>query len=166
MPSRPRAGGLAVGLLGCGFIGVGLCARRDVIRALEQERIVSTPDAIPPNRLVATAGAARSLSEVIRRNTVESTGGRTYAEIDPYVDEAGSPTAEAARAARDERTGARLENPQHALWVQSTTLQTALMQAYMAFRLAELTIAVGVAFVAVGVGLRYPSGRWPTAVNR
>ena len=123
------------------------------MRALEQERIVGTPDVTPPNALIATAGGARSMAEVIRRNTIEATEGRTYSEIDPYVDEHGIPTSETERAARDERTGGRLENPEHALWVQSTTLQTALMQAYMAFRVAELTVAVGAAFVAVAAGL-------------
>ena len=37
--------------------------------------------------------------------------------------------------ARHKRTGRIVENPEHAPSVQSTTLQTALMQAYMAFRL-------------------------------
>ena len=145
--------GTAVGLAGLGFVGIGLWGRRDVRRALERERIVSAPDATPPNEFVTSARGARSMAEVIRRNTLAGTGGRTYAEIDPYVDVEGRPTAEDERAARDERTGGRLENPEHALWVQSTTLQAALMQAYMAFRLAELTVALGVAFVAAGVGL-------------
>ena len=93
------------------------------------------------------------MAEVIRRNTAAATGGRAYAEIDPYVDDNGTPTADAERAAKDERTGGRLENPEHALWIQSTALQAALIQAYVAFRLAELTVALGVAFVAAGTGL-------------
>jgi hypothetical protein len=62
-----------------------LWARRAVRRALEREQIVSTPDATPPNELVAGARAARSMAEVVRRNTADATGGRAYAEIDPYV---------------------------------------------------------------------------------
>ena len=154
--ARPGIGagsaGAAVGLIGCAFVGVGLWARRDVAHALEQERIVAAGSA-RPDEPVTTAGAARAMAELIRRNTVAATGGRTYAEIAPYVDEEGVPTSEADRAAKDDRSGAALENPEHALWVQSTTLQTALMQAYMAFRLAELTIGVGAAFVAAGAGL-------------
>jgi hypothetical protein len=102
------------------------------------------------------------MAELIRRNTVEATGGRTYAEIDPYVDEAGNTTPDAERAAKDERTGEPIENPDHALWIQSTTLQTALMQAYMAFRLSELTVAVGASFVGIGVGLAAMSRRLRT----
>ena len=53
----------------------------------------------------------------------------------------------------------RLPNPAHALWVQATTLQTALMQAYLAQRLAELTAGLGATFVAVGAGLTAASRR-------
>ena len=62
-------------------------------------------------------------------------------------------TAELPPRPEQSRTGGLLENPEHALWLQSTTLQTALMQAYIGFRLAQLTVAVGVAFCAVGAGL-------------
>ena len=65
----------------------------------------------------------------------------------------GGPTSNAEIALRDERTGEPVENPDHALWLQSMTLQTALMQAYMASRLAVLTVAVGGAFLAVGAAL-------------
>ena len=50
-------------------------------------------------------------------------------------------------------------NPAHALWDQATTLQTALMQAYLAQRLAELTAGLGATFVAVGAGLTAASRR-------
>jgi hypothetical protein len=40
-----------------------------------------------------------------------------------------------------------------ARWLQSTTLQTALMQAYISSRLAELTIGLGAALVTAGAGV-------------
>jgi hypothetical protein len=119
-----RLPGLAVGCAGLGFVGAGLWARRDVKRMLARERIVNPDDATP----VDGPAGARAMAELIRRRTIEATDGRTYAETD-------------------------VESPDHALWIQSTTLQTALTQAYMAFRLAELTIALGGAFVAIGAGL-------------
>jgi hypothetical protein len=149
----PVAGGAAAGLTGLGLIGLGLWAHRDVKRALERERIVSTPDARPPNALVTSAAAARSMAEVIRRNTVGATGGRTYAEVEPYLTGEGRPTSYAEAAGRNELTGQLLENPDHDLWIQSTTLQTGLMQAYMAFRMAELTMAMGAGLVGIGLGL-------------
>lgn len=149
----PAATGLAVGSAGVGFIGVGLWGRREARRALTRERVVSGNNASAQNAFLASAGRARSMAELIRRNTVEATSGRTYAEIDPYLDAHRNTTPDAEHAAKDERTGEPIENPDHALWIQSTTLQTALMQAYMAFRLSDLTVALGASFVAVGIGL-------------
>lgn len=147
------ASGIVVGFAGLGFVGVGLWARREVQRVLSRERIVSTSDAKPPNAPVRTAAAARSMAEVIRRRTLSATGGRTYAETDEFVDGEGNTTSDAAFALIDQRTGQPLENPEHALWVQSTTLQTALTQAYLSARLADLTVGLGVALVAAGAGI-------------
>lgn len=148
-----RTSAFVVGLAGLGLVGAGMWARREIRLGLARERIVSTPDAEPPSAPVLSGEAARSMAEVIRSNTLKATGGRPYAETDAYVDEDGKPTPDAERALTDERTGQPVEHPDHALWIQSTTLQTALMQAYVALRLSELTIALGGAFVAVGLGL-------------
>jgi hypothetical protein len=142
--------GTAVSLAGAGFVGAGLWGRREAARALARERILHPERAARP---VTTALAARSLAEFIRRATLDATGGRTYAEVAPYVDSLGEPVDDAASALKDERTGRAVENPDHVLWIQSTALQTALMQAYMALRISELTVALGVSFVAVGGGL-------------
>ena len=110
--------------------------------------------ALPNGRAeVTSAGRARSLADFIRQSTVDATAGRTYAEIEPYLDAGGAPTADSASAARDDRTGQPLANPDASLWIQSTTLQTALMQAYMAFRVSESTAALGAVLVAAGGGL-------------
>ena len=149
----PTAAGIAVGVAGVASVGLGLWGRREVTRALAQEHIVAGGNAGSPSAPVVTGAAARSMAEFIRQNTIEATGGHTYAETEPYTDAEGKPTSDASRAAKDERTGAPLENPDHDLWIQSTTLQTALMQAYMAFRLSELTIGLGICFSLAGLGL-------------
>jgi hypothetical protein len=149
----PAAAGVGVGLAGLALAGVGLWARRDVACALARERIVSTPSATPPSAPVTGAAAARSMAEVIRESTLAATGGRTYSETPSYVDADGEPTSDRAKALVDERTGQPVAHPDSALWVQATTLQSALMQAYMAFRLAELTVAIGGAFVLAGIGI-------------
>lgn len=151
--SLPVAAGVCASLGGLAFVGVGIWARRDVARALARERIVSTADATPPSAPVTTAGGARSMAEVIRRRTIEAAGGRTYAETEQYLDADGNPTSDVDRARTDEHTGTPVVNPAHDLWIESTTLQNGLMQAYVAFRLAELTTAIGVTTLALGVGL-------------
>lgn len=148
--SRPgAASGAAVGLVGIGLVGAGLWARRDVARTLARERIIFGPDRAP----VVSATAARSLAESIRASTLETTGGRTYSETLSYLGVDGEPTSDASLAAREDGTGHPVENPHVALWLQATTLQTALMQAYLAFRLAELTAGLGASLAIVGAGL-------------
>lgn len=146
----PPVLGAGVGIAGAGFVGLGLWARREAGRALARERIIDENERQQP---LTRASQARSLAERIRQNTLDATGGRTYAETSPYIDGDGQPTSDASAAVKDERTGSPIENPDHDLWVQSTTLQTALTQAYLAFRLSELTIALGATFVLAGFAL-------------
>ena len=145
--------GAAVGFAGLGLLGVGIWARRDVARTLAEERVLVPVNTQQPGARLANATAARATAELIRRSTAEATEGRAYAETEPYIDPDGKPTPDAVLALKDPRTGRPVENPDHELWIQSITLQTALMQAYLAFRLSELTIALGSAFVGVGLGL-------------
>ena len=154
-----RAAGLSTLAAGLGLIGVGAWARADVRRSLARERIMSTGASKPPNAPVTSGPAARSLAEVIRENTVSSAGGRTYGETPAYVDAEGTPTDDRSLAAVDAVTGEPVESPHHALWIQSTALQTALMQAYLAQRLAELTVGLGAVFVGIGAGLAAASRR-------
>jgi hypothetical protein len=124
-----------------------------VRRALAQERITGTGDMRPPNAPVTSAPAARALAEVIRRQTVRATGGRTYSETDQFLSREGGCTSDPSVALTDDRTGRPVTNPDYELWIRSTTLQSALMQAYLAFRLADLTTALGGALLAAGAGV-------------
>jgi len=149
----PLGIGLALGAVGGVCAAAGLRARRDVGRALALERITGVGGAVPAGTPVRTAATARALAEMIRESTVAATGGRTYAELPSFAGTNGIPTSDAEAALRDERTGTPVRNPDVDLWLQSTTLQSALMQAYMGFRLAEFTIATGVSLAAAGIGI-------------
>lgn len=150
-----RWSGIGTVVSGTALVLTGLWARREVRKTLGRERIVSPAEAKP----VRCGNAARSLAEVIRRTTVEAAGGRTYAETALYVDPDGKPTSDRDRALRDERTNQPVQNPEQALWLQSTTLQTALMQAYMGSRIADLAIGLGAALVAAGTGITSATAR-------
>lgn len=158
--STATVAGATVTVAGLGMAGVGLWARRDVERALARERIAPIGSEVD-GAVVSSGAEARSLAEFIRESTLESTGGRTYAEVDAYLDESRDPIADAARAATDPRTGGPIANPDHSLWIESTALQTALMQAYMGFRLAELTIGLGGSLALTGVGIAALGRRQP-----
>lgn len=140
-------------LAGLVIAGVGVWARRDVKRGLAREHIVG------PGGAVTSAASARSLAEMIREQTLEATGGRTYAETGTYLAADGSATSDAAAATVDQTTGKPVPNPDVALWVQSTTLQTALMQAYMAFRLSDLMLGLGGTLALAGAGIAVASRR-------
>jgi uncharacterized protein (DUF2236 family) len=142
--------GVGLVFLGSGFVGAGVWAHREVRRGLARERITAPGS---NGKVVSGASAARSLAEVIRHATLESTGGRTYAETEEYVGADGSTTTDAEHALRDATTGQPVRNPDVDLWVRATALQTALMQAYLAFRLADLMMGVGASFVVAGSAL-------------
>jgi hypothetical protein len=145
------AAGGGAALAGAGIAGVGVWAHRESRRTLARERIVV--DDSGARRLVDGPRAARALAAMIRDGTLESTQGRTYAETAEYLAADGTPTSDAAAALEDPLTGTPVRNPEADLWVRSTSLQTALNQAYLAFRLADLMVGVGLALVATGVGL-------------
>ncbi|MCZ7589666.1 MAG: hypothetical protein M5U27_12605 [Gaiella sp.] len=151
--------GISTIAAGAGLLGLGLWARRDVHSGLAQERITLPESADSPKAPVRDAASARTLAETIREATLRSADGRTYGETPSYVDAEGRPTWDSAAAARDPLTGAPVDNPQASLWLTATTLQTALMQAYLAQRLAELTAGLGALLVGVGAGLTAASRR-------
>lgn len=134
------------------MIRLGLKARHDVEAALTREQIAATGGMSRPGATVRAPDDARELAEVIRRATIDAAGGLPYSKTPPYLAPDGEPTTDAAKALIDERTGRPVPNPSYSLWVQATTLQTALMQAYIGFRVAEFTAAVGAAFVLTGLG--------------
>lgn len=126
-------------------------ARGEVRRTLVRVRI---PAALSggSSGVVRSTEAARTLAEVIRERTIGPVGRWTYAETDEYLAADGSTTSELAAALLDER-GNPIANPDYVLWVHATALQTALMQAHLAFRLADLSLGVGVALVLAGAGI-------------
>lgn len=152
-PLLPTVSGCAVAATGLGLVGIGAWARRDVRRELARQRVSAPPALAAGGGPVASAPAARALAELIRDRTLEASGGRTYAETDPYVTADGATTSDPAAALTDKRTGQPLANPEVELWITSTALQTALMQAYLAFRLADLTAGLGAALVCAGAGI-------------
>src|SRR6478735_273525 len=68
-------------LLGIAMIGVGVAGRGEVQDRLAQENIVGTPDSSIPGQAVDTGGEAKAFADVMRKHTLEATGGLTYAEM-------------------------------------------------------------------------------------
>ena len=69
---------------------------------------------------------AKAQAEIIRQHVLTQTGGKTYAEL-----------------ARDD--------PNRATYLNSVTLRTALMESYLAFKIADLVQGVGLIIVLLGL---------------
>ena len=151
-----RYGGLLASLVliafGAGAIYTGIDGRDRVQSDLAREKIVGTPDSSIPGQLVDTGSEAQAFAAVMRKHTLEATGGQTYAEMPRYLDENGKGTNDEAAAVKDPKTGAPVANGARDIWVTSTALQTALQTAYFAEGVATFAIVMGVALLLSGIG--------------
>lgn len=122
-------GAIAFGivLMGSGgfMVSEGRAARDDVRLALADERIITAEDAEIPLADVDSADEAKAQADIIRVHALEATGGKTYAELD--------------RA-----------DPARATYLNSVTLRTALMESYLAFKVADLVVGIGLIVVLLG----------------
>ena len=149
-------GGIAASVIliavGLGSIGLGAWGYNEVRDNLARENIVGTPDSSIPGQKVDTGSEARAFAAVMRKHTLESTEGRTYAEMGRFLDAQGNETNDEAAAAKDPKTGQPVANGARNLWVTETALTTALTMAYMGERLAVFGMVMGVALLLTGIG--------------
>lgn len=96
---------------------------------LADQRIVTSDDACLPGRLVADPFTAYCQAKVIDAHTLESTGGRTYAELGR-------------------------EDPLREVALTSSFLQASLFTSVLAFGVAAMATGMGVLFVLIGLGIR------------
>jgi hypothetical protein len=137
---------------GIGSIYMGFDGRDRVRDDLAREQIVGTPDSTIPNQKVDTGSEAQAFANVMRKHTLEATGGQTYAQMGRFLDAKGEPTSEESQAATDPKTGKPVENPLRNMWVTETALTTALNTAYFAESVTMFVIAMGGALLLVGIG--------------
>jgi hypothetical protein len=137
---------------GAGAVYMGLDGRDRVRDDLAREQIVGTDDSSIPGQKVDTGSEAQAFAAVMRKHTLEATGGQTYAQMDRFLDANGKPTSDENAAAKDPKTGQPVENGLRNMWVTSTALSTALNTAYFAESVATFAIVMGVALLLTGIG--------------
>jgi hypothetical protein len=151
-----RYGGIAASViliaLGIGSIAIGVNGRDRVQSDLAREQIVGTPDSTISGQLVDNGSKAEAFAKVMRKHTLEATGGQTYAQMGRYVDANGKPTNDEKAAAKDPKSGEPVANPARNIWVTETALTTALHTSYFAEQVATFAIAMGGALLLVGIG--------------
>jgi hypothetical protein len=116
-----------LGLIAAGMFMVsqGRMAHNDVRDALAAERIVTPADSDLPNTPVTGPGEAKAQADIIWTHVMKLTGGKTYAEL-PATD------------------------PLRATYLTSVTLRTALMESYLAFKVADLVMGMGLLVALLG----------------
>jgi hypothetical protein len=149
-----RYGGIIASVVliafGIGSIVIGYNGRDQVRSDLAREQIVGTPDSTIPGQKVDTGSEAQAFARIIRKHTLEATGGQTYAQMGRYLDKSGKPTNDEKLAATE--GGKPVDNPLRNLWVTETALTTALNTAYFAESVSLFVIVMGFALLLVGVG--------------
>src|SRR3954451_1278904 len=104
-----KYGGIAASIVliafGVGAVYTGLDGRDRVQSDLAREQIVATPDSTIPNQLVDTGAKAEAFAKVMRKHTLEATGGQTYAQMPRYMGANGKPTNDEKAAAVDPKSG-------------------------------------------------------------
>ena len=163
------AASVALIAFGIGAVVIGMNGRDRVATELGREQIVGTPDSTIPNQLVNSGSEAQAFAKVMRKHTLEATGGKTYAQMPQFLTASGKGTSDKAAAAKDPKTGAPVSNPARTIWVTETALTTALNTAYFAESMATFVIAMGFALLLTGLGFLVLSLRVlrvPGAVKR
>src|SRR3954447_23076363 len=77
---------------GIGAVYMGIDGRSTVHSSLAAEQIVGTPDSTIPGQKVDTGSEAKAFAAVMRKHTLEATGGQTYAQMGRFLDANGKPT--------------------------------------------------------------------------
>jgi hypothetical protein len=149
-------GGIAASIVliafGIGATVVGFNGRDQVRTELAREQIVGTPDSTIPNQLVNTGSEAQAFAKVMRKHTLEATGGKTYAQMPRFATADGKGTNDPKAAVKDPKSGQPADNPARNIWVTETALTTALNTAYFAESTATFVIVMGIAMLLTGVG--------------
>ena len=121
----------SVGAIVLGVILVigGIATWIVVSSTLKDQKIVTPEDACLPEQEVAGPFTAYCQAKVIEKHTLESTGGKTYAELDR-------------------------EDPLREVAASSSFLQASLFTSVLAFGVAAMAAGMGVLFVLIGLGIR------------
>ena len=118
--------GIALAGGGVFMIAEGRSAHDEVRDTLSSERIVTPEDAGIPTAPVTGPEEAKAQADIIREHVLKITEGKTYAELGK-------------------------DDPRRNTYLQSVTLRTALMESYLAFKVSDLVVGMGVIVVFLGL---------------
>ena len=113
-----------------------------------REKIVTTEDASIPNKPVRDPMTLKAQADVIRKHVLETTKGKTYAEMPrevAQVDATGSAVLD------NDGKPVMIPNAARNIWITAMTLTTALNLGIIAYLISGLTILFGLSSIWIGV---------------
>lgn len=113
-----------------------------------REHIVTPEDATIPGKPVSDPFTLKSQADIIRHHTLNSTEGKTYAEMPRQiekVDEAGNPVLDA------DGNAVMVPNDARNLWITATTLTTALNLGILTYAFSAFIVLIGGISIWTGV---------------
>jgi hypothetical protein len=176
--SRPfRFAGIVAGLVliafGVGAVVIGLAGRNEVNDNIKREQIVGSPDMKPSliaaaardaglhvalptcdvaGKAIANGADAKCFASYMRIHALETTGGKTYAQMGQFATADGRGTSDAAKALTDPKTHKPQSNPARQVWISETALGTALNTSFFAASVGTFAIVMGAALLLTGTG--------------
>lgn len=124
-----KAASIASIIIGALLVIGGIATWVVVSDTLSDQQITTSDDACLPGRTVAGPFTAYCQAKVIEKHTLESTGGKYYAELDR-------------------------EDPLREIALTSSFLQSSLFTSVLAFGVAAMAVGMGLLFVLIGMGIR------------
>ena len=112
---------------------------------------VDLPTCSVEGKAVTNGTDARCFAQYMRVDALLATGGKTYAQMPRYASKDGKGTDSLAAAIKFPN-GVGMPNPARNVWITETALTTALNTSYMAEQISLFGIAVGGAFLLIGLG--------------
>ncbi len=113
---------------------------------------VELPSCSVAGQAIDSGTDARCFAEYMRVDALVATGGKTYAEMPRFASKDGKGTSIEAEAIKLPN-GVGMPNPARNVWITETALSTALNTSYMAEQISLFGIAVGAAFLLVGLAI-------------
>ena len=113
-------------------------------------KAVDLPTCSVEGKAITNGTDARCFAQYMRADALLATGGKTYAQMPRYASKDGKGTDDLAAAIKFPN-GVGMPNPARNVWITETALTTALNTSYMAEQISLFGIAVGGAFLLVGL---------------
>lgn len=141
---------VAASVLGIALVVGGVGGIYFTYQNIARENIVTPSDADFPEQPVRGPLTLKAQADIIRKHTLEMTGGKTYAEMPrqvPKLDENGAQILDA------EGKPVMTANTARDIWALATTLTTALHLGILAYAFSGLLVLFGLVLLWAGVVL-------------